>query len=178
MSGDEILDWVDMQDNVIGQASRKEIHEKSLLHRSSHIFVFNTKGELFLQKRTLTKDENPGLWDSSAAGHINSGESYVDSAHRELKEELGVGGDLQPFFRMTPCADTLWEHVSVFVCVTDDPIVMDPEEISEGRFWPISAIKENIKTKPSQFTSVFKIIFRHYLFNDSQKEKQRTDLWP
>ena len=77
----EILDVVDMDDLVIGQETRKEIHYKGLIHRSVHIFVFNLGGELYLQKRAYSKDENPGLWDSSSAGHVESGESYIDCAY-------------------------------------------------------------------------------------------------
>ncbi|MFQ5673331.1 MAG: NUDIX domain-containing protein [Nitrospinales bacterium] len=162
--GDEILDWVDQQDNVIGQVSRKEIHAKSLLHRSVHILVFNSRGELFLQKRVMSKDENPGLWDSSAAGHIASGETYLVSAHRELKEELGIGASLKPFFRIAACAETLWEHVTAYRCVSDEPIVVDAEEISEGRFWRISEIEEVLAADPLQFTSVFRILIER-VFN-------------
>ena len=167
---DEIFDLVDMEDNIIGQASRKEIHEKSLLHRSVHVFVFNTKGHLFLQKRAFTKDENPGLWDSSAAGHVNSGESYTTSAHRELKEELGISGNLELFFRLTACADTLWEHVMAYICLTNCPIILNREEIYEGYFWPISKIEDNMKNNSSQFTSVFIILFRQYLLSLSKNK--------
>ena len=86
----EMYDVVDSLDRVIGTATRREIHQKGLLHRSVHILVFNSKGELYLQKRSLNKDENPGYWDTSAAGHVNAGEDYMTSAHRELEEELGI----------------------------------------------------------------------------------------
>ena len=167
---DEILDWVDSNDNIVGQASRKEVHEKSLLHRSVHIFVFNRKGDLYLQKRTLRKDENPGLWDSSAAGHITSGETYLASAHRELKEELGIAGELEEFFRISASEETLWEHVHAYKCVTHSSIIADPEEISEGGFWAISKIEGQIEKNSTRFTPVFIMIFRHFLFHLLQNE--------
>lgn len=85
-SDEEIYDLVDMEDRVIGQATRKEIHQKNLLHRSVHIFVFNPQGELYLQKRAYSKDENPGFWDTSCAGHVDAGEDYLNAANRELME--------------------------------------------------------------------------------------------
>lgn len=169
--GNEILDVVDMQNNVIGRAFRKEVHEKSLIHRSVHVLVFNSGGDLFLQKRVLTKDENPGLWDSSAAGHLNCGEEYLACAHRELKEELGITATLEPFLEIGACEETLWEHVSVFTCVTDRPIVADPQEISEGWYWPVSEIKKALDEEPGQFTSTFRIIIRLYLSERLQTEK-------
>jgi isopentenyl-diphosphate delta-isomerase len=159
----EIYDVVDIDDRVIGQATRKEIHQKNLIHRSVHIFVFNPEGSLFLQKRSLNKDENPGYWDTSSAGHVDSGESYLVAANRELKEELGISEPLSPFMQINACEESYWEHVTAYTCVTRKPIVINPEEISEGRFWSLQEISEILSKKNNPFTSTFKIIFINYL---------------
>lgn len=86
----ELLDVVDIDDRVIDVKTRGEIHALSLMHRAVHILVFNAAGELFIQKRSMSKDENPGQWDTSAAGHVDSGEIYRQCAIRELREELGI----------------------------------------------------------------------------------------
>jgi len=159
----ELFDVVDSEDRVVGQASRGEVHAKGLLHRSVHILVFNSQGELFLQKRALTKDENPGYWDSSAAGHVNAGEEYRASAERELMEELGISGELLFFMKFSASQKTLWEHVETYLCTTDQKITINPIEISEGRFWPINDLKESIFNHPDKFTSTFHLIFGSYL---------------
>ena len=159
----ELFDVVDSEDRVVGQATRGEVHAKGLLHRSVHILVFNSRGELFLQKRAMTKDENPGYWDSSAAGHVNAGEGYRDSAQRELLEELGISGELQFFRKFSASRTTLWEHVETYLCMTDQEITINPLEISEGRFWPIVDLKEYIDSHPDRFTSTFHLIFGSYL---------------
>ncbi|OGW18860.1 MAG: NUDIX hydrolase [Nitrospinae bacterium RIFCSPLOWO2_12_FULL_47_7] len=159
----ERFDVVDDNDKVIGSATRKEIHEKSLFHRSVHMLVFNVEGQLFLQKRVLTKDENPGLWDTSAAGHVNTGEDYFTGAQRELHEELSIAANLVPFLRFKACAETFWEHVAIYTCVTTQTIVCDPSEISEGRYWSIREVKDSILANPEQFTSTFRIIFNEHL---------------
>ncbi len=87
---DEILDVVDSEDLIIGKASRVQVHNNGLMHRSVHVLVFNSTGSLFLQKRSMIKGESPGLWDSSAAGHVESGEDYLNCAKRELEEELSL----------------------------------------------------------------------------------------
>lgn len=168
-----MFDIVDENDNVIGCGLRKEVHEKSFYHRSVHILLFNSKGELFLQKRALTKDENPGLWDTSSAGHVNTGEDYFTGAQRELQEELSITADLVPFMKFKACAATFWEHVNIYTCLTDDKIVCDPVEISEGRFWTVDEIKGSIQKDPEKFTSTFRIIFDKYLEKAAHDHKNR-----
>ncbi|MCZ6882595.1 MAG: NUDIX domain-containing protein, partial [Gammaproteobacteria bacterium] len=85
----ELLDVVDEDDRIVCVKTRGEIHELGLMHRSVHILVFNSQRQLFIQKRSMSKDNQPGLWDSSAAGHVDSGEDYHSCAIRELAEELG-----------------------------------------------------------------------------------------
>ena len=85
---EELLSVVDEHDRVVGYRERGEVHRLGLRHRAVHVMVFNRRGEVFLQKRSLNKDEFPGLWDSSAAGHLAPGEGYAECALRELEEEL------------------------------------------------------------------------------------------
>ncbi len=160
---DEIYDVVDMNDQVIGQATRKEIHEKNLVHRSVHTLVFDPAGNLFLQKRSLSKDENPGFWDTSSAGHVDSGEDYLTAANRELREELGIFEPLQSFMQIKACEESHWEHVTAYTCITRQPIKINPGEISEGRFWTLNEISEILSGNNNFFTSTFKIIFINYL---------------
>jgi isopentenyl-diphosphate delta-isomerase type 1 len=159
----ELFDVVDSEDRVTGQATRGEVHAQGLLHRSVHILVFNSQGELFLQKRAMTKDENPGYWDSSAAGHVNAGEEYRTSADRELMEELGISVELQFFMKFSASRETLGEHVETYLCTTDQKITINLTEISEGRYWPIPELKESIRKHPSLFTSTFHLLFDNYL---------------
>src|SRR5438046_2178358 len=93
---DEFFDVVDEKDEVIGRASRAEVHRRGLKHRAVHVLVFNSRGQLFLQKRSQTKDTFPGAWDSSAAGHLCCGEQYDGCALRELEEEIGLAPSTPP----------------------------------------------------------------------------------
>lgn len=159
---DEIYDVVDRMDKVIGQATRREIHQKNLLHRSIHILVFNSENELFLQKRSMAKDEKPGLWDTSSAGHVDSGETYDECAHRELWEELGINAILKPLDKVKPCQETYQEHVQVYTCKTNAMIKINLDEISEGKYSSLEILESEIKITPEQFTSSFKLILKKY----------------
>ncbi|MCS7338324.1 MAG: NUDIX domain-containing protein, partial [Verrucomicrobiae bacterium] len=86
----EFFDVVNAADEVIGRQPRAEVHRLGLLHRAVHVLVFNSRGQVYLQKRAHTKDRQPGLWDSSASGHVDAGEDYDTAALRELREELGI----------------------------------------------------------------------------------------
>lgn len=166
MTNTEIFDVVDIEDKVIGQASRLEVHKKGLLHRAVHMMVFNSAGELFIQKRVMTKDDNPGLLDTSSAGHVSSGEDYLSAAHRELEEELGVKSDLHFFIKISACQEILFEHLEVYYCKTDQQIIIDESEISEGRYWSVEELHEALKKSPDEFTSSFKVIWNLYNLKD------------
>ena len=153
---------MDEQDRVIGKATRSEIHKKQLLHRSAHILVFNFNNQLFLQKRSILKDESPGLWDTSSAGHVNSGESYEVSAYRELWEELGIKTVLTPLSKIDACNETYHEHVQVYICKTDANIKINQEEISEGKYFDFHELINDIQENSKKYTSSLKLILRKY----------------
>ena len=165
MSGyDEIFDVVDSEDMVIGKASRLQVHNNDLMHRSVHILVFNSTGSLFLQKRAMIKDESPGLWDSSAAGHVESGEDYISCAKRELKEELSLSGvQLDEVLSIPAQSMTLWEHVRVYKCVTDSNICINKNEISEGKYMMLSEVRALMQLNPEIHTSTFSHIYANYI---------------
>src|SRR5579872_4336084 len=108
---DEIFDIVNERDEVIGQAPRREVHARGLWHRAIHVLVFNSRGEIFLQKRSMTKDTAKGKWDSSSSGHVDAGEDYDTCAVRELREEIGLRVNQTPerLFKIEARPETGWE---------------------------------------------------------------------
>jgi len=160
----ELLDVVDIDDRVIEVRPRGEIHHLGLMHRSVHILVFNSKGELFIQKRSMSKDSNPGLWDSSAAGHVNSGEDYPGCAARELSEELGIHGAsaLQPLFHLRASEATGMEHCTVFRCTYDGPLTLQEEEIEEGAWLATSEMDRRVSEQDPALTRVLQFIWKKF----------------
>lgn len=163
-SSDEIFDVVDAADCVIGQEKRSVVHERHLLHRAVHILVFNSKGDLFLQKRSPWKDTQPNRWVTSCSGHVDAGESYDQASARELKEELGLQKIpfLQFLFRLEPQESTGWEFVSVYQTLSDGPFDLPPEEISEGKFVSPEKIAQWVESSPEDFTSSFLEVWKKF----------------
>lgn len=151
----EIFDVVDQNDHVVGQATRHEAHTRKLLHRAIHVFVFNKKGELFLQKRSRFKDAHPGCWDSSAAGHVNSGCDYLETASREVEEELGVEAPVEFVCKIAACERTGQEFVHLFKARHEGPFRLPPAEIETGGFFPLELIDSWINARPGDFATGF-----------------------
>ena len=160
----ELLDVVDENDNIIAVRTRGEIHAECLMHRAVHILVFNSAGELFLQRRSLSKDEQPGKWDSSAAGHVDSGESYDDCARREITEELGIEVErsLESLFKLQASALTGYEHCMVYCYRHDGPMVLHAEEIDDGRWLSPADMDQLVASNDPQLTESVCLIWKQY----------------
>lgn len=171
MATEEEFDIVDTEDNVVGQAPRSVVHAYRWLHRAVHIFVFNSRGELLVHKRSSTKDECPGLYTSSASGHLNAGEDYEPAAARELQEELGLTSRLEWLQKFPAGAATSYEFSGLYRTLTDEPPKFDPEEIESGAFYKLGDVAAWVQRAPADFTPCFQTLFAWYwkTFGDSSK---------
>lgn len=158
----EIFDVVNERDEVIDRRPRTEVHRLGLRHRAVHILVFNQKGQLFLQKRSMEKDCWPGAWDSSASGHVDSGEDYDTCAVRELREEIGLElpGPLARWFKVEACEEMGQEFAWVYRCESEGPFVLQPEEIERGDWFTADQINQWIAARPLELASAFRLIWR------------------
>jgi isopentenyl-diphosphate delta-isomerase type 1 len=169
---DELFDVVNNQDQVVGTAPRGVVHAQGLLHRAVHVLLFNRSAELFIQKRSSTKDTYPRCYDSSASGHLDTGETYDQCAVRELHEELGLNlspDALTKQFKLAACAQTGWEFVWVYSLQGNHRPVINPEEIESGRFWIRTELQTASDTCPDQFAPCFRLVLA---------EVGRRGLWP
>ena len=143
---EEIFPIVNTEGEVVGSATREECHAGTfLLHPVVHLHIFNSAGELYLQKRVMTKKIQPGKWDTAVGGHVDYGERIEDALLRETREELGVR-DFTPEFLMRYefRSQIEAELVYIYKCVYDGDFSLDPSEVDEGRFWSLDEIKKSI----------------------------------
>ena len=160
---DEILEIVDSHDRVIGRATRGEIHRKGVMHRAVHIFVFNSDGEIYIQRRSALKDRHPLKLDSSAAGHVDPGESYEQTAVRELEEELGITAPVEQVLWVQACEQTDNEHVMLFRVRTNLEPVPNPEEVKWGGFMAPERLSALMQENPDDFVPAFILLWNEFL---------------
>jgi isopentenyl-diphosphate Delta-isomerase len=159
---EEIFDVVNDRDEVIGQETRANVHRLRLKHRAIHVLVFNQRGEVFLQKRSMQKDTAPGKWDSSASGHVDSGEDYDACAVRELREEIGLQADHTPvrLFKLDARAETGQEFVWVYRLEAEGPVTLHPEEIETGGWFAPDALARWMADRPQDFARALLLIWK------------------
>lgn len=141
----EYFDVVNENDEIIGKASRDEVHQKKLI----------------MIQRSRNKKLNPLKWQGSASGHVESGESYELSAKWELKEELNIDAEPKFEFDVKAFSDEQKEFFKLFSITTDDPITTN-DEIEQSKFMDIEDIKKMIENNSSQFRDAFLMMFNRY----------------
>ncbi len=139
---DELFIVVDRDDNILGYKTRYECHhDKSLIHRTVGVLIFNEKGQVLLQKRSMTKDLEPGVWGVSSAGHVTRGQTDEDAVHRELQEELDIDVPLTFFKKFITENDRETERAALYKGKSNGPFTPDAQEVSEVRFFDPREIK-------------------------------------
>lgn len=158
---EEIFDVCNERDEVIGRNTRAEVHRLGLRHRAVHVLVFNSRREVFLQKRSMAKDTFPGAWDSSAAGHLDAGEDYDACAAREMREELGIVAERPPerLFKIDACTETGQEHVWVYKYECEGPFCLHPEEIERGEWFSVRRVNDWLRDRPQDFASALMLLW-------------------
>lgn len=164
MEDAEILSVVNEEDLVIGQRRRDEIHSLNLFHRSIHVLVFNSNGEIFLQQRGLLKQESPGLWASSVSGHVDAGESYDVACIREIEEEIGIKINYIPkkLFKLKPSKLTANEFSWVYYLETDQLLNPNLSEIEMGKWFSKENLEYFILNNQDKVADLFIHIWRKY----------------
>jgi len=159
---------VDEHDNAIGTMEKMEAHRRGILHRAFSVVLFNSSGELLLQRRADNKYHSGGLWTNTCCSHPLPNESINDAAQRRLKYEMGI--DLKPefafkFIYKTSLDKSLIEHELdyVFIGTFDGKPAINTDEVSDWKFMSVSELKNDIKLYPENYTVWFRVMVDHPL---------------
>jgi 16S rRNA (adenine1518-N6/adenine1519-N6)-dimethyltransferase len=168
----EFLDVVNDRDKVVGRASMKDIYQKSLTHRIVHVFILNDNGDIALQLRSRSKKFLPLHWCTTAGGHVQSGETYEVAARRELKEEVGVTGNLKPVGKdkyvgsMAPP-----KLLSTYIMKHNGPFTVN-SEVEKVEFFGIEKIREMIDNG-EKFHPELKFLLDKYFLGKKEAVKRK-----
>jgi isopentenyl-diphosphate delta-isomerase len=157
----EYVQLVNKKDEEVGIEEKIKTHREGKLHRAFSIFVFNSKGELLLQKRAGTKYHSAGLWSNTCCSHPLPGEPLEKAVHRRLKEEMGFDCKLKEIFSFiykAKLGNNIFEHEydHVFLGKFDGEPKPNPEEVSEWRWVSLEKLKKDVEENPEKYTYWFR----------------------
>lgn len=167
---------VDAEDQQIGLMPKLEAHQKGVLHRAFSVFVFNSKGELLLQRRAFGKYHSEGLWSNTCCSHPLPNEATKTAANRRLKEEMGMETDvhfLYSFLYKSDLDKGLIEHEldHVFWGVSDQLPVLNPLEVGDYKYITTEELATDLKNNPDHYTEWLKICFRDVIAKITQAQQ-------
>lgn len=167
---EEFVVLVNPEDKVLGLMEKQQAHINGLLHRAFSVFLFNSNGEMLLQKRASGKYHSPLKWTNAVCSHPRNEETYLEGAKRRVKEELGIDVELSEKFNFVYKADVgngLWEHEldHVFTGTFEGEFYLNKEEVEEVRYISLENLNQEISENPDNFTEWFKIILEEYKHN-------------
>lgn len=156
--------WIDESDQPLGYISKTEAHQKGLLHRAISVFIFNSDGEMLLQRRAIDKYHSGGLWTNSCCTHPLPEESYLAAANRRLQQEMGLTADLKPLMELIYYADLdhgMSEHEldHVYIGVSNMTPLIDSNEVCDYQYIRWDKLHLSILETPEIYTVWFLKIF-------------------
>lgn len=161
---------VDEEDNAIGTMDKMEAHRQGVLHRAFSVLLFNSQGQVLLQKRARKKYHSGGLWTNTCCSHPQPGESLGDATRRRLKQEMGI--DVEPqfaykFIYKTNLDRNLIENEldHVYIGTFDGVPAINTEEVDEWKFMDVATLRMDMKRNPDLYTYWFRLIIDHPALN-------------
>lgn len=153
---------VDKKDNEIGVGEKLKVHQEGKLHRAFSIFIFNSKGEMLLQKRAKTKYHSPGLWTNTCCSHPGPNKNLEEEAKRRLKEEMGINCQLKEIFSFIYKVNlgSLIEHEfnHVFIGKFNGKPTVNAKEADDWEWINTKELKKDVRKNPEKYAYWFRLI--------------------
>lgn len=159
---------VDTEDTAIGVMGKLAAHQEGVLHRAFSVFIFNTDGELLMQKRALDKYHSPGKWTNTCCSHPRPNELTLAAAKRRLQQEMGMDCELTygfNFLYKATFTNNLIEHEfdHVFFGVSDEIPIINPEEAASFKYVGLVELRQDINENPDDYTVWLRLCFNKVL---------------
>ena len=161
---------VDEKDNQVGTGEKLKVHREGKLHRAFSILIFNSKGEILLQKRAKSKYHSGGLWSNACCSHPCPGELLEEAIHRRLKEEMGIDCELKKLFsfiykvKLADLFENEYDHVFLG---RFDGVPSPAKDEADGWQWiDLEKLKQDVKKNPQNYTYWFKLILLRLNLNN------------
>lgn len=161
---EQLVVLVDLNDNDLGTMEKMKAHYEGVLHRAFSIFIFNSKGELMIHQRALSKYHSPGLWTNTCCSHPQLNQEVINNAHTRLYEEMGFDCGFSEAFTFVYKAEVgqgLIEHEfdHVFIGISDQHPTINPDEVEAWKYMSMDNLRSDIENNPDLYTEWFKIAF-------------------
>lgn len=157
------IDEVDSRNRVIGRISRQDVLASGRNFRTVHVFVFNAKGDLLLQKLSRGRERHPSKWGSSVAAYPFAGETGEEAAQRRVKQELGLSLDVGlPVLHLEMQDGSSIKFVELYQVFADGPFQIDRGHISSVDFLSVAEVEQEVARSPQSFTPTFRLLFSRY----------------
>lgn len=157
-----LIDRVDSQDRPIGVVPRRAALSEGANFRTAHVFVFDRRGWLLLQRLAAGRERHPGRWGSSVAAYLFAGESYEEAARRRMAAELGLAGQLHALGKMQMRDEASTKFVGLFEFISDHAEISEPSHIAELRFRPLEELDRAVIADAHDFTPTFLQLYSFY----------------
>ena len=152
----QLLDAVDNEDQVVGSVQRGDVFRVGASFRVAHLFLFNDRSEMLIQRLASSRPRHPECWGSSVAAYVWSGENYLEAIARRTRQELGVPlGNVTLLGKTSMLDDKCNKFISLFSATSNGPLAIDEGHISEIRFLPVADVLALRFAEPWIFTPTF-----------------------
>jgi isopentenyl-diphosphate delta-isomerase len=172
---------VDKFDNKIGVMEKMEVHQKGLLHRAISVFIFNSYGQMLIQRRALEKYHSPGKWSNTACTHPRPNEAPIEAAKRRLKEEMGMTTEISFSFKFTYKANLdqkliEYELDHVFMGFSNDIPEYNTKEVCDFKYISKEDLENDLEKNPNSYSAWFKLCYKKTFKSVNKLENKKLDV--
>lgn len=161
-SNNSLIDRVDLADRPVGLIPRGRVFDEHAAFRVVHVFIFDRRGRLAVQRLGRRHGRHPLQLGSSVAGYLHAGESYLEAAERRLREEVAVEAPLEKFGALRMPDEGSIKFITLYTTVAESPTVSEPGHVDSIEFRELADLDQQLLERPEDFTETFRRVYQFY----------------